>query len=45
MAAAAPDAARALREQLAEEDWDHPILETVVAIVERRARQLARIAA
>jgi hypothetical protein len=45
MAVAAPDAARAGRDELAGEGWEHPILDRVLEIVEQRAARLARIAA
>lgn len=44
MAREAPDAARFARAVLAEDGWDHPVLDAVAAIVDRRARQLAEIA-
>ena len=44
MAHEAPEAARFARAVLAEDGWDHPILDTVLAIVDRRARQLTEIA-
>jgi len=44
MAREAPEAARRARAVLAEDDWDHPVLDAVLAIVDRRARQLAEIA-
>lgn len=44
MAREAPSAAREVRAILAEEGWDHPILDTVLDVIDRRARQLAEIA-
>jgi serine/threonine-protein kinase HipA len=44
MAAEAPEAARFTRATLADDGWDHPILDVVVAIVDRRAEQLAQLA-
>jgi serine/threonine-protein kinase HipA len=44
MAQEAPAAAREVRATLADEGWDHPILDTVLEIVDRRARQLTEIA-
>jgi len=44
MAREAPTAARDERALLAEQGWDHPILDTVLDIVDRRAAQLAEIA-
>lgn len=44
MAQEAPDAAALVRAALAEEGWDHPVLDTVLGIVERRAAQLVAIA-
>jgi serine/threonine-protein kinase HipA len=43
MADEAPDAARLVREALVEDGWDHPILDAVLAIVDRRAAQLTAI--
>lgn len=44
MAGEAPEAARLARAVLAEDGWDHPVLDSVLAIVDRRAGQLAEIA-
>jgi serine/threonine-protein kinase HipA len=44
MAREAPTAAREVRATLAEDGWDHPILDTILEIVDRRAAQLAEIA-
>jgi serine/threonine-protein kinase HipA len=44
MAREAPAAAREERAALAGEGWDHPILDAVLDLIERRARQLADIA-
>ncbi|HEU4703107.1 MAG TPA: type II toxin-antitoxin system HipA family toxin, partial [Conexibacter sp.] len=44
MAREAPEAARFARGVLADDGWDHPVLDTVLEIVDRRARQLAEIA-
>jgi serine/threonine-protein kinase HipA len=45
MAREAPDAARTVRAALAEEGWDDPVLDTVLAVIDRRAAQLTAIAA
>jgi len=45
MAQEAPEAARLVRAVLAEDGWDHPVLDTVTSIVDRRAAQLTAIAA
>jgi serine/threonine-protein kinase HipA len=45
IAAAAPQAVRQVRDELAAEGWGHPVLDTVVEIVDRRAARLAKIAA
>ena len=44
MAREAPEAARIARSALAQDSWDHPVLDRVIAIVDRRAAQLAAIA-
>jgi serine/threonine-protein kinase HipA len=44
MAAEAPEAARVARMVLADDGWDHPVLDTILEIVDRRARQLGEIA-
>ena len=44
MAAEAPAAARATRAEITADSWDHEILDAVVAIVDRRARELTEIA-
>jgi serine/threonine-protein kinase HipA len=44
MAREAPEAARLVRAVLAQDGWDHPVLDTVLSIVDRRAAQLAAIA-
>ncbi|HEX7290481.1 MAG TPA: type II toxin-antitoxin system HipA family toxin [Conexibacter sp.] len=44
MAREAHAAGRFARAVLADDGWDHPILDTVLEIVDRRARQLAEIA-
>jgi serine/threonine-protein kinase HipA len=43
MAREAPSAARAVRAELAAEGWDHPLLDRVLAIVDRRTRLLADV--
>jgi serine/threonine-protein kinase HipA len=44
MAREAPDAAREVRATLADDGWDHPVLDMILEIIDRRARQLAEIA-
>lgn len=44
MAREAPEAARLARAGLSEDGWDHPVLDAVLAIIDRRAAQLAEIA-
>ena len=44
MAGEAPTAAREVRAALAQDGWDHSILDRVIAIVDRRAAQLTSIA-
>jgi serine/threonine-protein kinase HipA len=44
MAREAPDAAREVRATLADDGWEHPVLDTILKIIDRRARQLAEIA-
>lgn len=44
LAAEAPDAARAVRARLAADEWDHPVLDRVLAMVDRRSTHLRRIA-
>ena len=44
MAREAPEAARFARATLAQDGWDHPVLDAVLDIIDRRARQLAEIA-
>lgn len=45
MAREAPAAAQTVREGLVADGWDHPILDTILALVDRRATQLAALAA
>jgi serine/threonine-protein kinase HipA len=45
LAANAPGAARAARDSLAARDWDAPVLERMLAIVDQRAGWLAELAA
>jgi serine/threonine-protein kinase HipA len=44
MAGEAPEAARYVRAALADDGWDHPVLDRILATVDDRARQLAAIA-
>ncbi len=44
MAREAPSAAHAVRAELSEDGWDHPVLDQILAIVARRAAQLAALA-
>jgi serine/threonine-protein kinase HipA len=44
MAHEAPVAAREVRASLTQDGWDHPVLDAIPAIVDRRAAQLAAIA-